>query len=48
MMSKRFQIALTVFSLLFIVAASFRIVWDAQRTKEKKGLAPTHVSSPRE
>jgi len=46
MMSKRFQISLTIFSLLFIIAASFGIVWDAQRTKEKNELAPTDISSP--
>jgi len=48
MMSKRFQIFLTIFSLLFIIGASFGIVWDAQRTKEKNEPAPTKISSPQE
>ena len=38
-MSKRFQIAITIFSLLLIIGASFGIVWDAQRTNEKNERA---------
>jgi carbonic anhydrase len=42
MTSKNFQIGLTVFSLLLIIALSFGIVADAQKTKTQKiEVAPT-------
>jgi carbonic anhydrase len=44
MMSKKFQIGMTIFSLLFIVAMSFGIVADAQKTMTQKTEAvPTRT-----
>ena len=46
MMSKKFQIGMTVFSLLFIVAMSFGIVADAQKTMQKNQAQPTRTPVP--
>jgi carbonic anhydrase len=47
MMTKKFQIGMTIFSLLFIMAMSFGIVADAQKTmKEKTQAQPARTPVP--
>jgi carbonic anhydrase len=46
MMTKKFQIGMTIFSMLFIVAMSFGIVADAQKTMQKNQPAPTKTPVP--